>query len=291
MLADLLTHLTGKLVVDRMTRTRSHDATLDGLADQGHITDDIEQLVARTLIIPLQGLVLDVSQISSVAMLHVQHVGQHVEALLSGLALVDHDGIVQVAALDEVGLQQRLDVANEHERAGRGNLCIVSIGIIERSKLRADEFRLEGAHGCYREVFIGQDGDARTGVLILHLDLLADDIEVLGGVLLLDANLLDLLHILDGRAVEDGKLRAVNVDHTVVDTHRVEGGESVLYGRYTGIAFCQDCTTLGVNHILCYCVDDGLTFEVDTLDLVTRVLWSRIEGYGEIQSCMQAFSE
>ena len=197
-LTNLLTHQTGELIVDGMTRTSGYDAALDGFADESHIADDVEQLVACALIVPLQRLVLDVTQIGSIAMLYVEHVGQHIEALLSGLALVDHDGVIQIATLDEVGLKQGLDIANKHEGASTGNLGIISIRIIECGKLRADELRLERAHGCNREVLIGQNGDARTGVLILHLDLLTDDIKILRGVLLFQTDLLDFLHILDG---------------------------------------------------------------------------------------------
>ena len=151
-------------------------------------------------------------------MLYVQHICQHVETLLSGLTLVDDDGVVQVAALDEVCLQQRLDVTNEDKRTGTGNLGGVFLGVVDGGKLRADELRLEGAHCRDGEFLIGQDGDARTRVLVLHLNLLADDIVVLGGILFFDAYLLNLLHILDGRAVEDGELRTVHLNQAVVDT-------------------------------------------------------------------------
>ena len=45
-----------------------------------------------------------------------------------------------------------------------------------------------------------------------------------------DAGLAALLHILDGRTIENGELWTIDVNQTVVDTHSVEGGESVLYG-------------------------------------------------------------
>ena len=74
--------------------------------------------MARTLVVPLQRLVLDITQVCGVAMLYVQHICQHIEALLSSLALIDDDGVVEVTTLDEVGLQQGLNVADEDERTG-----------------------------------------------------------------------------------------------------------------------------------------------------------------------------
>ena len=41
-LADLFAHQTGKLVVDGMSWTGGDDTALDGFADEGHITDDVE---------------------------------------------------------------------------------------------------------------------------------------------------------------------------------------------------------------------------------------------------------
>ena len=47
---------------------------------------------------------LDIAEVGGITMLYVQHICQHVEAFLCGLTLIDHDGVVQVTALDEVGL-------------------------------------------------------------------------------------------------------------------------------------------------------------------------------------------
>ena len=143
-----------------MTRAGSNDTPLDRLADEGHVTNHVEQLMARTFVLPLQGLVLDIAKVGGITMLYVEHISQHVEALLCGLALVDDDGIVKVATLDEIRLQQRLDVTNEDKRTGTGYLGDVCLLTVECRKLAVDELRLEGAHRCQREFLIGQDGDA-----------------------------------------------------------------------------------------------------------------------------------
>ena len=290
-LANLLTHQAGELIVDRMSWTCGDDSSLDGLADERHITDDVEQLVACALIVPLQGLVLDIAQISSVAMLHVQHVCQHVETLLRGLTLVDHNGIVEVATLDEIRLKQRLDVANEYEGTCRGNLRGIFPGIIEGCKLRTDKLRLKGAHRRDGEVLVGQDGDDRTSIVVFHLNLLSDDIPVLRGILLFDAHLFDLIHILDSRSVEDGELRAVHLNHTVVNAQRIEGRETVLNGRDAGITLAENGATLSIHHILCNGVNNGFTLQVDSLNLVTSILRGWVKCHSQVQTCMQSFTK
>ena len=290
MLADLLAHLTREPIIDSVAWTCGNDASLDGSADEGHVSDDVEQLVAGALVLPHQRLVLHIAQVGSVAVLNMQHVGQHVETLLCGLTLVNDDGVVEIAALDEVGLQQRLEVAHEDKGTCRSYLLSILVDIVEGGKLAVDELRLEAAHRGERELVVGQDGDARAVLLVLHLYLLADDVVVLGSVLLFDAHLLNLLYKLDGRAVEDGELRAADLYEAVVDAQSVEGAEAVLHGADAYVALAEDGAALCVDHILGYSVDGRHPFEVDALNLITMILRSRIESDSEAQSGMKAFS-
>ena len=117
-LANLLAHEAGELVVYGMAWTRSDDAALDRLADECHIADDIEQLMTCTFVLPLQWTVLDVTQLVGIHVRHLEMVGELVELSLFYLALVDNDGIVQVTTLNEVSLKQRHDVAYENEGTG-----------------------------------------------------------------------------------------------------------------------------------------------------------------------------
>ena len=58
---NLLAHLAGKLVVDGMTRAGSDDSTLDWAADEGHITDNVEQFVARGFVAPYEGTLVEIA--------------------------------------------------------------------------------------------------------------------------------------------------------------------------------------------------------------------------------------
>ena len=159
--------------------------------------------------------------ISDLVGIHVgntQQICQLIHLLLLQLTLVNHDGVVQVTTLDQVGIQQGDDITHEDEGSCRSNLLGVVLHVVKRSKLTADKLRLEGAHGRDGEVFIRKDGDARTAGLIFHLYLMTDDIVVFRSILLHRADLLNLLDIGNGRTVEDRELRTVHLYQTVVNT-------------------------------------------------------------------------
>ena len=150
-------------------------------------------------------------------MLYVQHVCQHVQTLLRCLSFVDDDGIVEVASLDEISLQQRFNVANEDKRAGTCYFLGEFLHVVECGKLRVDEFRLKGAHCRDRELIIRQNRDNRARLLILDLNLVAYDVPVFRCVLFLDTHLVNLFHILNSRTVENREFRTVHLNETVVD--------------------------------------------------------------------------
>ena len=160
MLLDFLAHQACKLVVDGVARTCGNDASLDGSSDEGHITDDIEQLVTRAFVLPLQRLWLNVADLGGIHVGHLQQVGQIVELLLRDLTLVDDDGVLQIAALDEVGVEQWHDIANEDKGSSRGNLCDEVTNLVDSCELAVDELRLERTHGGNRELVVRQNSDA-----------------------------------------------------------------------------------------------------------------------------------
>ena len=88
-----------------MAGTACDDAPLEGTADEGHVAHHVEQLVACGLVLEVERTVVDISQVGHLFVLHADEVGDVVEGGLRHLAVVDHDGIVEVTALDEVGLQ------------------------------------------------------------------------------------------------------------------------------------------------------------------------------------------
>ncbi len=130
-LAYLFAHLSCKLVVDGVAGSCGDDASLDGLAYEGEVADDVKQFVARALVFPYERLVLDVSQFRRIMVRSLNHVGQLVKLFLRNLLFVDDDGVVQVAAFYQVGFEQGFDVPYEHERACRCNLGGEMFGFVK----------------------------------------------------------------------------------------------------------------------------------------------------------------
>ena len=134
-LTDLLAHQTGKLIVDRVAGACGDDTTFDRLADERHVTDDVEQLMARALVVPLQGSVLDVAYLCGIDMWHMEKVGKLVELSLLHLLLVDDDCVVEVTPFDEVGLKQRHYIADKDKSACRCYVGSKLIDVVKCSKL------------------------------------------------------------------------------------------------------------------------------------------------------------
>ena len=159
------------------------------------------------------------------------------------------------------------------------------MNVVQRGKLAADKLGIERAHSRDRELLVGKDGDVGS-IVVRDFYLLANDIEVLGSVLVHQAHLLDFLDIHDGTSVQDREFRAIDLYETVIDTHGIERGHTVLYRSYPHALALQDRTTLGIGDVVCDGIDDRLALHVDTLYLVTRILGCRIERHGEVQSRM-----
>ncbi len=64
----------------------------------------------------------------------------------------------------------------------------------------------------------------------------------------------------------------------------------MLNGAYASLALGKNCSALCVYDIFCYCVDNWLSFKVNSLNLVASILWRRIECDCKAQACVQTFS-
>ena len=139
-------------------------------------------------------------------------------------------------------------------------------------------------------MLIRKDGDARTCFLVLYLNLIVDDIIVFWCVLFLNTNFLDLFNIHNSRTIKNRELWTVNLNKTVVNAKCIESSKTMFYGRNTYIALCKHRTALGVNHILCDSVDYRHTININTLNLITCILWSWIECYSQAETCVKSLA-
>ena len=215
-----------------MARARSPHAAFDAHAEQGEVAEQVEQLVASELVARAQLQVVQVTARDAYVVL-VEYLLEVFQLLLRNGILDNDDRVVQIAALDEVHLEQRLQFVQEDEGAAGGYLLCVVVEGVQRGILVADDLRVVVYVHRYGELVIGiyDYSDALVGD---RIDLLLGHLVIFAVGLLLDqTHLEDLLCIFACRAVHDGHLGGVDVDHCVVDTHRPQGREDMLYGADT----------------------------------------------------------
>ncbi len=111
------------------------NASAQGASDERQVAQHVEQFVACRLVVVSEWLVVDITQLAGVFVLHLHQVGEFVEVGLLHGRVVDDDGVIQVAALDKVELQQWHHLAHKHEGAGSGNLVLELAQVVERGKL------------------------------------------------------------------------------------------------------------------------------------------------------------
>ena len=127
----VLAQYAGKLVVYGMSRAGGDDAALDGFSYQCQVSDYVQQLVACRLVVPLQGLVHDISAAGGIHLGYSHNLANLVITLLRHLTLVNNDSVVQVTSLYEACIQQRLYLTHEYECAAAGNLRGEVIHVIQ----------------------------------------------------------------------------------------------------------------------------------------------------------------
>ena len=102
---------------------------------------------------------VDVTQLLGVHVRHAHNVGKLVVGILRHFTFVDNNGVVQVAAFDKSGLQQRFYLAYKYESAAGGYFILEFCHIFQCGKLVGDDGRVVGYQYVQTEVFIGQYDD------------------------------------------------------------------------------------------------------------------------------------
>ncbi len=221
---------------------------------------------------------------------HSHKVGEVVEFRLSLGGLVYHYGVVEVTALDEAGLEQRLDVANEHERAGLRHFGTEVGYAVESGILVGQELRLEIHLYVETEIIVGQKHELRAGGRVDHFHLVLHVIEVFVGSLLGETHIVYRLEERTGAAVEDRHFGAVDFDKHIIHAGGIKGSHSMLYSAYSSFALAYYGAAVGRDHIFGHCFNHRLTFEVYALYLVSVVFGSRAESGHESRAGVKALA-
>ena len=184
--------------------------------------------------------------------------------LVVGNGVLDHDdGVVQVAALDEVHLHQRLEFVQEDEGAAGGDFSREVVTGIEGGVLVADDFRVVVDVERYGEFVVGEEDDGHA-LLGNGVDHLLGHLEVFAfRLLLFEARLDDGPGIFAGRTVHDGGFGSVDIDDGVVHAQRPEGRHDVFDGADAVAGMLDGRAARGVYDIVAERRNFRAAFEVD----------------------------
>ncbi len=182
-------------------------------------------------------------------------------------------------------------LAHEHEGAAGGDFVGEVAQVLEACILVVQYGRLEVDHHIGGEFFVGQYYDFRACLGVGDFDFVAYDKEFFVGFLLLKSGLGYGVGVYCGAAVQNWHFGAIHTDEHVVYSGGVECGHSMFYcadGDVGGDA--DDGAAAGGYDVFGYGGDDGLTFEVDTLDFVSGTFGGGVECCRDIEACMQPFA-
>ena len=160
---DLLADHLRELGIGRMARLVGYDTPPDALPDQRQIANHVEQLMPRRFVRETQ---LQIVQIAFVD-LHValiEYFRQTVELLVRNAVLDDNDRVIQIAALDQVVVDQRLQLMQENERAARCDLLGEVRHAVEPRVLVPDDLGIEIDVHVDRELVVGIGDDLHAAL-------------------------------------------------------------------------------------------------------------------------------
>ena len=150
----------------------------------------------------------------------------------------------------------------EAEGTAGGNILGVLAIHIERSVLVAHYLRVEVDVYRHGELVVGVDDDCHTLVRNGIYLLLSYFVVFARALLLNEARLLNLLHILACRAVHNGSLGAVDVNQGVIHAHSPECRDDMLDGAYLRLTLLDCSTARCVGNILTKSRYGGRTLQI-----------------------------
>ena len=150
------------------------------------------------------------------------------------------------------------------------------LNVVKIGKLVVKYLRVEGNLCVHAELIIGQENQM-FAVLALDFHLVLHHVEIFLCLLLLQSHLLNLLHKGQCASVEDGHFGTIQLNEAVVDAAGIKRCHSVFDGAYLDVAFHKNGATLGVTYQISIAIDNWLTFNICSLNLVSEVLFCRVE--------------
>ena len=242
-----------------MARLVGHDAPPDALPDQRQIADHIEQLMPRRFVRETQPQIVQITLVDLHVAL-VEYFRQTVELLVRNTVLDDNDRVVQIAALDQIVVDQRLQFVQKNERAARCDLLGEILHAVEPRVLIPDDLGIEIDVHVDRKLVVGI-GDDLHAALGNGINGLLGDMEIDAVGRLLDGSRRsDSLDERKSRAVENRGFGRIDVDLRVIDAGTPQGRHHMLDRPYPDAFLFYRGSARGIDYVLRQRVDEGLPF-------------------------------
>ena len=258
---DVLAHQLRELGIGEVTRFVGHDAAPDTHPDQRQIAQYVEQFVARAFVREAQLEVVEVS-FGNLDIGLVAELRKAFELFGRDVALDDHDRIVQVAAFDQVVLQQLLDLVQENERPARGDSRGKILDVVEPGILVAQNFRIEIYVDIDRELVVGIGRDFDPFVLDRKDRLFVDVVVHPVGILLLKPYGGDRLGIFAGRTVHNRRFGRIDLYHRIIHAARPQRGHHMLDRAHAHAFALNGRPPRGVDHVIGQGLHFGSPFQI-----------------------------
>ena len=123
-----------------MSRLHRRHLALDGTSDQSEVADDIQKLVTSRLIVEIKLHIVEDTTLSHSDFRFLEESCDMVKFLGGNIAIDEHDGVGQVATLDEVAADERLQLMQENEGSARRNLLLEIRQVLQRCMLLVKHF-------------------------------------------------------------------------------------------------------------------------------------------------------
>ena len=289
LLTDRAAQLLHELRIGEMPGTRCPDTALDAHAEQCEVAQQIEQLVTRQLVGKTQFEIIEIAARDADVLLveDLFEVGQLF--VRNGIFHYD-DRIVQIAALDEVHLEERFQFVQEDERPARSDLRGVVVVGKEGGVLVADDLRVVVDVHRGGELLVGIEDD-RNALVGNRVDHLFGHLVVFAvGVLLDEARGDDLFGVFARRTVHDRGFGCVDVDQRVVDAERPERRHDVFYRGYLHAVGLDGRPARSVGHIIAQRRDERGSLHVDATENDAVVHTGGIDRHGHLDTRVQSLT-
>ena len=281
---------SSKRSVGEVTRLHSSHLTLDGTADESKIAVDIQKFVTSGLIVEIELHVVKDATLFHDDFGFLEEGCDVVKFFGRNITVDEHDGIGQVAALDEVTADERLKFVQEDKCTAGSNLAFEIVQVVQGGMLLVEHLGVVFHLHVNIEMVARLNGQLDAQNLVLIGDRLFDDEVVAWRVLLDDARLMDGFHKILAATVHNWSLFYVDVNQHIIDAHATQRSQDMLNCVYLYTTFSEGGATGCIDDIIDISLYNRLVFKINPTKTNSRIYRSRVEGEGAALTCVEPCS-